>query len=277
MSYKTILVHVDDGPAAQPRFRIAADLARSFDAHLIACAPTGISRFIPPDVIVHAGTQLANYCSAMRAAARHSLDRFTRIVSAHDLPAAEERVIDDDASGLVLHARYADLVVVSQPDGALPTRGSAGELPACLLRESGRPLLVVPRLPDARSLQGKAVVAWDGSVEATRAITAALPLMRAIGSASVIAIHRGQTLTESAGASCIAMVHYLRSHGIATQAIYRPDAHGIGAALLSAAGDEHAGLLVMGGYGHSPLRESLFGGVTATVLRSTTVPVLLAH
>ncbi len=277
MSYKTILVHVDGAASAEPRFRVAADLALYFNAHLIGCAPTGISRFIPPDVIVQTGTPLADFCTAMRAAARDSLERFVQIVSEQDLPAPEKRVIDDDASGLAVHARYVDLVVVSQPDSALPTLGSAGELPAYLPRATGRPLLVVPRRSGTASLEGNAVVAWDGSMEATRAITAALPLLRAMGSASVIVIHRSQARTKSDGASCVAMVRYLRSHGISTKAIYRPDAHEVGATLLSTVHDEHAGLLVMGSYGHSPVRESLFGGVTATVLLSATLPVLLAH
>jgi len=278
MSYKTILVHVDGGPAAEQRFRVAADVALSFDAHLTGCAPTGISRFIPPDVIVREGTALASFCAAMRANAAQSLQVFSRIVSEQGLLAAEERVIDDDASGVALHARYADLVVLSQPDRSLPTRGSASDLPGYLLRECARPLLVVPRSARGIGIQGKALLAWDGSIEATRAITGALSLLRSASSVSVMSVHyRHDRPDNEHGALCAPMVHYLQRHGVKARARYHPDTVDVGTALLSAADDEQAGLLVMGGYGRSPLRESVLGGVTATVVKSMTLPVLLAH
>lgn len=277
MSYKTILVHVDASPKAEQRFRCAADLARSFGAHLVGCAPTGISRFIPHEMVVGEGAALADLCMAMRANAADSLMRFTQVISEHGVPPAEERIIDDDASGIVLHARYADLVLVSQPDESMPTHGSAGELPGYLLRESGRPLLMVPGFAGDTGLQGTALVAWDGSVEATRAVTAALPLLRAASDARIMHIDQGQAGADPEAASCSRLVQYLQRHGISADVAYRSERDDIGEALLTAASDENAGLLVMGGYGRSPLRESLLGGVTASVLRALTLPVLLAH
>jgi nucleotide-binding universal stress UspA family protein len=78
-------------------------------------------------------------------------------------------------------------------------------------------------------------------------------------------------------ASCIRLVQYLRRQGIPADVAHRSERDEIGEALLTAASDENASLLVMGAYGRSPLRESLLGGVTASVLRSLTLPVLLAH
>jgi len=166
MSYKTILVHVDAAPEARQRFCFAADLALGFDAHLIGCAPTGISRFIPPDVIVQARTPLADFCKALRENAADALRTFVQIVSERGPATAEERIIDDDACGIALHARYADLVVVSQPDVALPAHGSASDLPGYLLRESGRPILVLPgwrATPAARPMS-----CWPGTAAAKR-------------------------------------------------------------------------------------------------------------
>ncbi|MGI4721349.1 MAG: universal stress protein [Janthinobacterium lividum] len=276
MTYKTILVHVDASSAAEQRFRFGAGLARSFDAHLTGCAPTGISRFIPPDVVVRESTPLADFCATMRANATDSLQRFAQIVSEEDVRRVEQRMIDDDASGIALHARYADLVVLSQPDDAMPTRGSASDLPGYLLRESGRPLLVVPRISCRPGTPDKVLLAWDGSMEATRAIVGALPLLRVAGSVSIVSMHRGRTRPDD-GALCSAMEHYLQRQGVSIQTHYCLEGNDAGTALLSVANDEKGDLLVMGGYGRSPLRESVLGGVTATVLHSMTLPVLLAH
>lgn len=277
MSYKTILVHVDAAPEAQQRFCFAAELALGFDAHLVGCAPTGISRFIPPDVIVQARTPLADFCKALREIAADALRTFAQIVSERGLPAAEERIIDDDACGIALHAHYADLVVVSQPGADLPAHGSASDLPGYLLRESGRPILVLPRLALDASRQAHVLLAWDGSSEAVRAVVGALPLLRRASGVSVMHLQRGRASRDADTASCSALVHYLRRHGICAQALYRSQGGDVGSALLSVANDKHAGLLVMGGYGQAPLRESLLGGATASVLRSMTLPVLLAH
>lgn len=277
MSYKTILVHVDAGPAAEQRFRLAASLACSFGAHLIGCAPTGISRFIPPDVILQANSPLANRCTALRANAADALRRFAQIVSDQGVPTPEECVIDDDACGMALHARYADLVVVSQPDQTLPTHGSASDIPGYLLRESGTPVLVVPRRPAHARRYDRAVLAWDGSTEAIRAILGAMPLLRAARCVIVVHLWRGSAREHDDSASCSDIVHYLRRHGIEARALYRSHDGDIGTALLSIASDKQAGLLVMGGYGQSPLRESILGGATASVLRSMSIPILLAH
>lgn len=277
MSYKTILVHVDADPAAEQRCRFAADLALSFGAHLIGCAPTGISRFIPSDVLLQARSPLATICTALRADAADALLRFAQIVSEQGGPPPERRVIDDDACGMALHARYADLVVVGQPDRALPTHGSASDLPGYLLRESGRPVLVVPRRPAAASRHDLALVAWDGSIEAIRAIVGAMPLLRAAQSVNVVRLWRGCAGQHDDGAQCSQVVRYLKRHAIRARALNRSTNGDIGTTMLSIAADKQAGLLVMGGYGQSPLRESLLGGVTASVLASMSLPVLLAH
>lgn len=278
MTYKSILVHADASQSALARFRIAAQLARRFDAHLSACAPTGISRFLPPDVLVREGTPLAECCAAMRANAADALRSFAQVASQEGVALVEERMIDDDAGGIALHARYADLVVVSQPDQALPTRGSASELPGYLLRECGRPLLIVPREAGAAGLEGDILFAWDGSVEATRALIAALPLMRTAPGVGIVHVDDGRAWPDEARASAQAMLQYLRRQGVAAQVCrHQGGRFDVAGALLSAAAETGAGLLVMGGYGRSPLHESLLGGVSAAVLRSMTLPVLLAH
>lgn len=268
MAYKSILVHAALGPAAEHRVRLAASLARAFDAHLTGCAPTGVSRYVAPCAGAPGATPFGQACAALRRDAAEALARFAQLAQQEGAPRIEQRLIEDDASGMALHARYADLVVVGQPALRLPTRGSPAELPAQLLRECPRPLLVAPPSGRTDALGAAILLAWDGSVAATRAVAAALPLMRAAGRATIL--HLGD-------APCTELADYLARHGVAAGMCRRPAARDAGSALLHAAAEMDASLLVMGAYSRPPLNEALLGGATADVLQDAPLPVLLAH
>jgi len=278
MDYKTILVHADVDPGAPERIRLAARLARAFDAHLVGSALTGISRFIPPQVIAEGGPALAGCCAAMRRNAAEALQGFARVVGEEAVASTEERLIDDDVDGgMALQARYCDLVVVGQSDPGMPTAARPSDLPEYLMLNGGRPVLVLPRAGGPYDLQGEALVAWDGSVEATRAVSGALPLLRAARGATVLTFDGDQSWPSAATDPCSLMVEYLRRQGVDARMGRRPDARRIAGEMLAEAAATQAGLLVMGGYGHTRFRELLLGGVTADILQAMTLPVLLAH
>lgn len=277
MPYKTILVHANLADSAPDRIRLAARLALAADAHLIGSALSGISRFIPPDVLSTGGSALRARCAALRDDAVRSLERFGRIAREEGVPSAEARLVDDDVDGgLAMQARYCDLAVVGQAGRGASTPAAPPDLPQYLLFTSGRPVLVVPWIGCRAGLDGGALVAWDGSVEATRAVTGALPLLRMAGDATILAFGEAPA-RERGDDGCAGLAAWLARHGVKTSIGRRPDEADIGAMLLSEATDSGASLLVMGGYGHSRLREALAKGVTATILRSMTLPVLMAH
>jgi nucleotide-binding universal stress UspA family protein len=276
MEYKTILVHADLSAGAPDRIRLAARLARSNDAHLVGSALTGISRFIPPDVLGAGGSALAARCAALQDEAARALERFSRIAAAEGVNSVEARLIDDDVDGgMAVQARYCDLVVVGQADRGVVTPPMPADLPEYLLFTSGRPVLVVPHTEYPPEPGGMALVAWDGSLEATRAVDGALPLLRAASDTLVLGF--GGNVPPPDGDSCIRLATYLKRHGVNARAGHRSGQAGIGERLLSEASDLGTGLLVMGGYGHSRFRELLTKGVTAAILRTMTLPVLLAH
>lgn len=277
MDIKTLLVHVDTGPAAESRIRLALALAQRHGAHLVGAAVTGVSRFVTSAMLAAADDRLAARCGALRDAAAEALRRFDALAREAGLASYETRLVDDDADGgLAAQARYCDLAVVGQADHAAPLPDLGADLPEYLLLTSGRPVLVVPAAGADWRPDAPALVAWDGSVEAIHAVTAALPLLRAARSTTVVAF--GVPPREARdGDPCTLLGAWLGRHGIAARACHRAAAGDVGEALLSAAADLDAGLLVMGGYGHARYRELVLGGVTATILRSLTVPVLLAH
>ncbi|MET0980887.1 MAG: universal stress protein [Telluria sp.] len=275
MSYKTILVHADATQQPAPRIALAAQLALACDAHLVGVATTGVSRYVYQEGGADlARTLLAPYMDGLFATAERALDRFERIASAAGVGSREKRLMDDEAgAALVLAARYADLVVLGQQDPAAPGAPVGGDLAAWVLLACARPLLVVPYAQQASAAGRRILVGWNGSPQAVRALAAALPFLRR---AEHVTVASFDTPAESAADSA-GLAPYLARHGVDADLVHDSTGLDVGEGLLSMAADRGADMLVMGGYGHARLRELLLGGATRTVMRSMTVPVLLAH
>jgi nucleotide-binding universal stress UspA family protein len=141
------------------------------------------------------------------------------------------------------------------------------------------PVLIVPYAGEFSSVGQRVLIAWDGSMEAARAVHGAIPLLQRAGQVQVAVFDPrvGPGAHGEEPGADIAL--FLARHGIRVD-VSRHVTGGeidIGNAILSHASDFGADLLVMGGYGHSRFREVLLGGVTRTILRSMTTPVLMSH
>lgn len=272
MSYKTILVHLDDNPRRAERLSLAFELAARFDAQLVALFALDAAR-IPSYALAEAGPVMREIEARRRTeAARGAEAEFRR--AERPGARAEWRVSEQDAFAAVrLSARYADLVVLGQPE---PENGAARAFAEELLLSAGRPLLFVPYAGRFRDAGKRVLVAWNASREAARAVSDALPILAKAQSVEVVAFDPdGDDHGEQPGAD-IAL--FLARHGVKASAARQsaPDID-VGSQILSRAADANADLIVMGGYGHSRLRELALGGATRTVLESMTVPVLMAH
>ncbi|MES2537083.1 MAG: universal stress protein [Pseudomonadota bacterium] len=279
MSHKTILVHIDQSKHVIERIRIAADIALAENAHLIGSATTGLSRFLyegGASEPIYAGLQ--THIDFLRERASQSLDEFEAQVSKMGVSSFEKRLIEDDAeSGITLQARYADLVVIGQIDPDEPTPFVRSDFPEYVVMNAGRPVLIVPYAGHFPHTGKKVMVAWNASLEATRALTGAIPFLKRAQQVNVSVFSPGAEADvhgEEPGAD-IAL--YLARHDINVQVERHVADIDIGNALLSAAADLSSDLIVMGAYGHSRFREILLGGATRTVLLSMTVPVLMSH
>lgn len=277
MSYKTILVHADLSAHAPARVSLAAAIARAEDAHLVGAAMTGVSRFVYTDTSVDLEhSVVAGYVDSLHEHARQALERFESIAREAGVRSFEPRLVGDDPEGgLVLLSRFADLVVLSQTDPGHPVAGVVRDLPEFVMLNVARPVLMVPYAGHHARLDAKALVAWDSSLEAARAIGSALPLLRQASGVMVAQFNAGDAATLAADSADLAA--WLGRHGITAQVVQPRTAIDEGDALLSLAANLQAGLVVMGGYGHTRFRELLLGGVTKTVLASMTVPVLMSH
>jgi len=190
----------------------------------------------------------------------------------------EKRVVDDEpAGGISLEARYADLVVVSQTDNDEVLPGVMSDFPEYVVMNSGRPVLIVPYAGEFMHVGKKVLIAWDGSMEASRAITGAMPFLRHAQEVKVVVFNAERQVNvhgEQPGAD-IAL--HLARHGVKVDVLQETTEQDSGNALLSLAADTFADLLVMGCYAHSRFREILLGGASRTVLESMTLPVLMSH
>jgi nucleotide-binding universal stress UspA family protein len=278
--YKTILMHVDGSPLQDSRLRAAALLADEHGAHLVGSAATGISwqNYALVSGPMGGGMILTDFADLRRAAAAR-LDEFKEAARRLGVQSWETRLFEDEAQyALLLQSRYADLIVVSQdsdPDTAPPQ--SAQGLPEQLVLRGPRPVLVVPDNYRGQPLTGSIVVGWDGSVQANRAIEAALPLLQRARSVTLALVNPDASMElhgEEPGAD---MAVYLARHGVPVEVVVERTPMEPGEVLLTLARKTAAGLIVAGAYGHSRLREWALGGVTRDLLDAAPIPVLLAH
>lgn len=278
MTYLSILVHADLSRHAPQRIAIAAALAQVHQAHLIGAAMSGVSRMSLQHTRGMHGSAVAEQISALQGQAELALQRFEDQARRAGAASLERRLIDDDEDGgMAVSARYSDLTVLSQhdPDEALP--GAMADLVPYVMLNAARPVLIVPRSGQFTQLGGTVVVAWDGSMEATRAVGHALPLLRAAQLVILALLHPPAGHAQPARHPGADIAAYLSRHGVQVEVRRTVTTVDIGDALLALTAEVDAHLLVMGGYGHSRFREILLGGVTETVLRKMTTPVLMAH
>ena len=168
------------------------------------------------------------------------------------------------------YGRTADLLVIGRPG---EDEGVSLDTIEGALIDSGRPLLIPPAAP-LTVLPETIAIAWKATPQAARALTAASPFLSTAKQVVVLTVAEDRRAPEEEADRLMAG---LRRHGVPVSVRHlRLEAQSAADTLLSAA-VEHAALLVMGGYGHSRLREWIFGGFTLRVLRGAEVPVLMAH
>lgn len=281
MPYRDLLVHLDASAQSAQRLHLAMDLARRHDAHLAAIFVVDMALPMVAMADAGGGAVLGGLMEEMRAAA---LEDARRIEAAFRERATREGVRGEWrlAEGMLreeiaLHARYADLAIIGQEDPETAAPGTTG-LVGDVLFGAGRPVLVVPYAGHYASVGTRVLVGWNASREAARAVNDALPMIAGATTTCILAANPEKGIAghgEEPGAD-IAL--HLARHGLAVTVEHRvapdiPDSD----LLLNHASDMSADLLVVGAYGHSRLREFVLGGVTRTLLRQMTVPVLMSH
>ena len=276
MPYKTILVHVDNGKRSAVRLDIACRLAKLSDAHLIGLHALTVVK-LPSYAMVEGGVQVREFHERMlsdSAVAAEAL--FKQAVKAAGVEKVEWRKSRRDAvESVPIHGRYADVLVIGQPNET-DASGVEPDFAERLLLAAGRPALVIPYAGDFPTVGTRVLVAWNASREATRALTDAIPILREAKQVDVIAFNPKDAPHGEVPGADIGL--YLARHGIKVSVSQQTaEDVDVGNQLLSRAADLDSDLIVMGAYGQPRMKELILGGATRTILKSMTVPVLMSH
>ena len=280
MTYRSLLVLLDQDPLCAARSQTAMRLAKALDCHLVGVAPTGL---IDLAVSAHAAASLGDFAASawgtLRDQAERATDHFRDECRAAGVTSFEA-VIDesDKAPSLVRHAHCSDLTVLTQADPASPGYRPARDLVEQVLLYSARPTLILPYAGRFGSIGTHAMVAWDDSRESARAVSDALPLLRLAEHVVVLSWNEsGAIENESLRPRLDALQRWLMWQGVSADVRVETTGIGLAEAMLSRAADLSTDLIVMGAYGHARWAERVLGGATRGLLASMTVPVLMSH
>lgn len=260
---RSILVQAGRDPGMTARLDTAMDIARAHGGHVTLLVDTPIDRYVTVDP--YGGTYVAR--EALEAALKDDdalASAFAGRLQNDDVPFDVAQYELPPVDALASGARLADVVVMSRSGGL------AGDL-AMVAR---CPVLALPDAAPLRLPVGSACIAWDGGDEAANALRAGVPLLKGAGAVHVLTV-----LTEKAeGFPATDALRYLSRHGIKAELHELARGSSTEETLATAAAQLGAQLMIMGAYGHSRVREFLFGGVTRYFLEEESVPpLLLAH
>jgi nucleotide-binding universal stress UspA family protein len=285
MTYKTILVHINNERRLPGLMEAAGAVAATHNAHLI-----GVS-VIPPLMLPQTSDfaiAVPSMIEAHRDAYRAEENRMRKLfdVAVQGAPSgaytAEWRSLDAyqlaSAVQLILPvARASDLIVVSQAD--VNWDGTVAlDFPDTLATDSGRPVLIVPNKPAKPFAAKRILVAWNGRREATRAVFDALPLLRKADEVKILWLDPHDDNQTQGDLPAADLCATLARHGVkCDEATTLSPKTSVGETLLFEATKYGWDMLVMGCYGHSRIREFILGGASRHILTHMTIPVLMSH
>lgn len=271
MPIKDILVHIDPSPASEERIRLTMSLA-----HRLGAFVTGVfvlpspAMLIPPESGA-AAVMVASYLTELEQAAAATGQQFLDRLRGDGLEGTWHLERDAAAFSIARRAHSVDLVVLGQRDPDFPAvlRSPEDVILAC-----GVPVLVVPYIGRFDRVGENAAIAWNSSRESARAVRDALPLLVPQQKVVVVSINPD----PDDGEIRADLVRHLGRQGFEAKAeTHMTKELSPAELMLSRAADSGYDLVIMGAYGHPRLRETVLGGMTRDMLRSMTVPVLMAH
>lgn len=274
---KDIVVNLSLNPSRVAATNYAISVASAFQAQL-----TGIAFMYEPIMpSIYVGTSMhgsdivfqreeaQRRASAAIAAFDEAAAKAGLAVESHALDTKAARAPDNFAK----LARRFDLAIVGQAE---PDKETVEDrIAEAALFESARPVLFVPYIHTAALNLRHVAVCWDGSRAATRAIADAMPFLERAKRIDIIVMENERPKSEDFPG--IDMAHHLSRHGLKVELKRIQLNMDVGNTILNYAADAATDLIVMGGYGHSRLRDFILGGATQSLLEKMTVPTLMSH
>ncbi len=287
MSVRKILVPLSGAPSEAAVLGTALTTAKSFGAQLVGL----FVRADPSEALPYLGDGVSGQViEQLMQAAKDGADgasararlMFADAAAKAGLPLVEKGNADTlpsarflDVAGhrddvVAAHSRLSDIVVFGEGNAG----AAGGSTLEAAMMSGGRPVLIAPKAC-AIHVGGAVAIGWDESAMAAHAVTAAMPFLEQAKSVTILCIGSKELDTESGAL----LADYLSLHGITASVhiVEQTNGRSVGGALLDGAEKYDADLLVVGGYGHSRLREFIVGGATQHIRSHATIPVLMAH
>jgi nucleotide-binding universal stress UspA family protein len=278
--FRDLLVHIPSERSLRPVIEGSISLAHACGAHLDAFS-VGFETATNVPVVAEGGAAVAAIFEVEAQRARERAEAALAVFEAEARNAGisySSRALvampADAASIAGAIGRLYDLTIALQPEFARDTFDN--DLPQDLLVQAGGPVLFMPYTFCGTFLPKRIGICWDGSRPAARALHDGMPLLRRAAAITIITVNTGKP--SPVESSSEHLVRHLARMGLPAKiASFTADRADIQAGLSSIAADESLDLLVMGGYGHSRLQETVLGGVTREMLAFMTVPTLMTH
>ena len=272
MSYASVMVSLDPGPKTPARLSLAQSLSEWFGAQLIGVASRevlttqlyGRGAYINEQIVEAASASLAEELKQVEC-------DFYCATTGH--PNAQFRSARTDTTDFLINqASASDLVVLNRYSDETLQDWSCQIEPGALILHLGRPVLIAPPFTVTADMR-RIVIAWKDTREARRAVWDSLPFLRRAKEVLIVAVGYEEALK-----SINRVADYLAQHGIPhTQRLHTPARTSVAGEIISVAQSEGADLIIAGAYGHSRMREVIFGSVTRDLLETAPVCCMMSH
>jgi nucleotide-binding universal stress UspA family protein len=274
---KDVMVRLDGTAADEARLAAADDIAELFQSRIIALFLNVLPLLAPEAEDGIGALRVVNLVQLARDAGDKVEIKLTQRLACLQKPVELRRFdgfLDTIADIAAREARTADTFVTLRPNGAAQ---EPEHLVERVLFGSGRHLILLPHRKAAKVAFDRILLAWNGSRESARAMAEAMPYLRNAQTVTVVVVDDEPPVERNA-VEGLSAVDHLKQHDVNAVLDHARARKGdIGATLMTEAKQRKANLIVMGGYGHSRLREWLLGGTTYELLRGAQVPLLVAH
>lgn len=275
MQYKDILVFLDDGVSNAERVNTAFALAKENEARLTGVT---LAAMIPGHLKVSDEKTLMRMSEQ---AAEQRVQDFMSLAEGEGIEVGSRVIHGSEKSAARKMAQYArnfDLVILRQANPEKSNQAMVDQVAEQVILLSGRPVFFMPYIGAHRIPCKKAMIAWDGTPAAARAVHDALPMLAGLEQVMILVVQEGKQKTAKGELLVKDLAKHLGRHGVNAE-VRRISAgtFDVPTVILNQIAENDVDLLVMGGYGTPSLKQKIFGGVTRTLLSSMIIPVVMSH
>ena len=279
MTYKTLLVCLTTSDNAERLTKVAVNLARQFEAHLVGLH-TLQSISVYPGITVPIPTDITDSFKKEQLLEAEKIKKIFLAATKTEDFVSEWRCFEARSSSagdrLAEHARCADLIIMAQPDKE-HDRPDQTTIQRQVIETSGRPVLIIPTFGTFDTIGTNTLIGWSPTKEATRSVHDAIPLMKNGKTANVFLVSKEDAMDSYVAHTAREIATTLDRHGIKVNVNHCADTGlTVGDLILNEVSDSGADLIVTGAYGHSRMYDFMIGATTSHLMKHMTVPVLFS-